>query len=231
MLNRKDTKKRMAEENFRLLVESAPNALIKSDSKGTIVLVNKQAEKMFGYDREQFIGKNIDILVPHSISSHHHKNREYYNSQPESRYFGTGRDLHAIRGDGTEFPVEIGLNPITTERDSMVLASIIDTSERKKQENIITRQMIELQLKNKEMEQFNYIASHDLQEPLRTLSNYLLLIEEDHGNDLSDEYNLMKSDYNSVITKLEKQLGNTNFEKGDIEDLMGKGLNKLISLG
>lgn len=139
--------------------------------------------------------------------------------------------MHAIRGDGTEFPVEIGLNPITTERDSMVLASIIDTSERKKQENIITRQMIELQLKNKEMEQFNYIASHDLQELLRTLSNYLLLIEEDHGNDLSDEYNLMKSDYNSVITKLEKQLGNTNFEKGDIEDLMGKGLNNLISLG
>lgn len=59
----------MAEENFRLVVESAPNALIKSDSKGTIVLVNKQAEKMFGYDREQFTGKNIDILVPHSISS------------------------------------------------------------------------------------------------------------------------------------------------------------------
>ncbi|WP_116788661.1 sensor histidine kinase [Flavobacterium psychrotrophum] len=202
MLNRKETKKRMAQENFRLVVESAPNALIKFDTKGNIVMINKQAEKMFGYDRELFIRKSIDMLVPDSVSPHYYKNMDYYNLKPESSYFGASRDLYAVRSDGTKFPVEIDLNPITTEGGAMVLASIIDITERKKNENIITNQMIELQMKNKEMEEFNYIASHDLQEPLRTLSNYVTLIEEDYGNELCDELKLHLKTMDNAVSRM-----------------------------
>lgn len=95
---------------------------------------------------------------------------------------GAGRDLFAVRKNGTEFPVEIGLNPIETEEGMIVLASIIDITERKKHEAIAT-----LELKNKELEQFNYIASHDLQEPLRTVSNYIQILEEDFSSELSNE--------------------------------------------
>ncbi|GGB81029.1 hypothetical protein GCM10007424_21410 [Flavobacterium suaedae] len=185
-LNKKDEKKKLAEEHFRLVVESAPNALIMSDSKGTITLVNKQAEIMFGYEREELIGKKIELLVPNKFTPNHDKNRVSYHASPKAKYFGAGRDLYAVRSTGEEFPVEIGLNPIRKEDGKIaVLASIIDITERKKQEAIIRKQVIELKLKNQEMEQFNYIASHDLQEPLRTVSNYIMLLNEDYEEELN----------------------------------------------
>src|SRR5437773_7856838 len=88
---------------------------------------------------------------------------------------GAGRELVTRHKDGTEFPVEIGLNPIETDDGTVVLASVIDITERKRQ-----KQFMELEVRNKELEQFNYIASHDLQEPLRTISNYIQVLEEDY---------------------------------------------------
>ena len=99
---------------------------------------------------------------------------------------GAGRDLFGIRKNGTEIQVEIGLNPIETAEGQMVLSSIIDITERKIQESLIKKQVNELEAKNKELEQFAYIASHDLQEPLRTVSNYIQIIEEDYGGQLNE---------------------------------------------
>ncbi len=186
-INNKEYKRKLAEEHFRLVVESAPNAFIMSDSSGTIQLVNAQAEKMFGYERDDFVGQKIELLVPQAFAHIHHKNRKSFYKAPASRYFGPGSALYAVRSNNTEFPVEIGLTPVRTENDMMVLASIIDITERKKQESIINQQVIELKIRNQEMEQFNYIASHDLQEPLRTLSNYIMLLEEDYSEILNDE--------------------------------------------
>ncbi len=94
---------------------------------------------------------------------------------------GAGRDLCALTRDGREIQVEIGLHPIHTQNGLLVQASIIDITERKIQEAIITRHVIELEAKNRELEQFTYIASHDLQEPLRTITNYIHLVKEDFG--------------------------------------------------
>ncbi|MFL9845556.1 sensor histidine kinase [Flavobacterium rhizosphaerae] len=202
-INKSEVKQKIAEEHFKLVVESVPNALIVSDSTGEITLVNVQAEKLFGYKREDMVGKKIEMLIPQKFRSYHPNNRNSYHKAPVSRFFGAGRELYAVRSDGSEFPVEIGLNPIsTTDGGNIVLASIIDITERKKQEALIERQIIELQVKNQEMEQFNYIASHDLQEPLRTVSNYIQLLEEDYEDELNDDIKFHLKTMDSAVSRM-----------------------------
>jgi PAS domain S-box-containing protein len=176
------TARKKAEEQFRLVVESAPNAMILANKNGVITLINAQTEKLFGYQRKELIGKKLEILIPKNFSENHPHLRESFFKTPSVRAMGVGRELYAIRKDGTQFRVEIGLNPIETDEETVVLASIIDITERKKLEV-----MLALELKNKELEQFNYIASHDLQEPLRTVSNYIQILEEDFSGLLNNE--------------------------------------------
>jgi len=174
--------RKKAEERFRLVVESAPNAMILTNKEGKITLINNQTEKLFGYHRNELIGNKLELIIPTRFRGNHPHLRESFFSSPSVRSMGAGRELFALRKDGTEFPVEIGLNPIDTDEGTVVLASVIDITERKRHEAIVT-----LELKNKELEQFNYIASHDLQEPLRTVSNYIQILEEDFSDELSQE--------------------------------------------
>jgi PAS domain S-box-containing protein len=176
------TARKKAEERFKLVVESAPNAMILANKNGEITLVNAQTEKLFGYHRKELIGSQLEILIPKKFSENHPRLRKSFFDSPSVRSMGAGRDLFASRKDGTQFPVEIGLNPIETDQETLVLASIIDITERKKHEAILA-----LELKNKELEQFNYIASHDLQEPLRTVSNYIHILEEDFSEQFNQE--------------------------------------------
>lgn len=176
------TTRKKAEERFRLVVESAPNAMILANKDGEITLINAQTEKLFGYQRNELIGSKLEILIPKKFSGNHPHLRESFFHSPSVRSMGAGRDLFAVRKDGTQFPVEIGLNPIETDQGTVVLASVIDITERKRHEA-----MSALELKNKELEQFNYIASHDLQEPLRTVSNYIQILEEDFSGQLDEE--------------------------------------------
>ncbi len=123
------------EEQFQLIVESMPNALIMVGRSGRIKLVNPQAEQLFGYARGELIEQHIEMLVPESFRNAHPKHRTAYFHQPEARAMGSGRDLFGLRKDGTEVPIEIGLNPLKTPEGTFVLASIIDISERKATEN------------------------------------------------------------------------------------------------
>jgi PAS domain S-box-containing protein len=173
------SERKKAEERFRLVVESAPNAMILVNDTGDIALVNNQAEKLFGYTRNELFGKKLELLIPERFRHHHPDLRTKFFQQPQTRPMGIGRDLFALKKDGTEVQVEIGLNPIETQEGHMVLASVIDITERKVQERSIKKQ-VELEIKNVELEQFAYIASHDLQAPLRTVSNYMQLFEEDY---------------------------------------------------
>lgn len=179
------SERKKAEERFRLVVESAPNAMVLVNDEGIITLVNKQSEELFGYERNELVGSKIEILIPDRFSSHHPGHRSTFFQKPKTRAMGAGRDLFARRKNGTEIQVEIGLNPIETGDGQMVLASIIDITERKLQEAAIKKQ-VELEAKNRELEQFAYVASHDLQEPLRTVSNYMHVFEEDYGDRLDD---------------------------------------------
>lgn len=126
-----------SEAHFRLVVESTPNALVMVDSQGTITLVNTQAEVLFGYQREELLGKSVDMLVPRQARTAHTDLRRNFTATPARRAMGAGRDLHGLRKDGSEVPIEIGLNSVTTGKGTWVLASIIDISERRRSEQAL----------------------------------------------------------------------------------------------
>lgn len=165
-------------------------------------MANKKVEKMFGYGREVIVGKNIEVLIPHYALLNHHRSSDFCESKVQSILLEQGLHLHAVHNDGKEFSVEVEINPLITEKGIMFLSSIINTTERKKHENIINKLMIEIQQKSEQIEQFNYIASHDLQEPLRTLSNYVILIQEDYGCQLCDELKLHLKDMDNAVSKM-----------------------------
>lgn len=132
-----DTALRKSEERFRRVVEAAPNAMVMVNSAGLIEMVNAQAERVFGYGRDEMLGRSVEMLVPERYRHDHPGLRATFNADPRSRPMGEGRELHARRKDGSEFPVEIGLNPIDTEDGPMVLSAIVDISDRKQKEERI----------------------------------------------------------------------------------------------
>ncbi|PYJ48631.1 MAG: hypothetical protein DME87_11890, partial [Verrucomicrobia bacterium] len=125
------TERKQAEEKFRLATEASPSGIILVNDRGHIVLVNSQVEKLFGYRREELVGKLVDILVPERFASEHPAHRAEFLAAPTARAMGAGRELFGRRKDGSEFPVEIGLNPIQTSEGVLVLAAVVDIFARK----------------------------------------------------------------------------------------------------
>jgi len=125
------------EEHFRRVVESAPSAMVMINASGRIEMVNTQAERVFGYSRTELLGQMVEMLVPARFRDQHPGLRNSFFGDPHSRPMGAGRDLFGLRKDGSEFPVEIGLNPIETEEGTMVLSAIVDISDRKQREERI----------------------------------------------------------------------------------------------
>ncbi|MEZ5966792.1 MAG: ATP-binding protein [Planctomycetota bacterium] len=175
-----------AEQRANRLIEASPSAMVAIDRDGRIVLVNSLAEALFGHPRQAMLGQAVETLLPERFRAAHVTHRSGYASAPQVRAMGAGRDLFALRGDGSEFPVEIGLNPIDTPDGPMVLAVIVDITERKMAEALLRQTVAELASTNHELELFAYMASHDLQEPLRKLISFAGLLVEDVGADLPE---------------------------------------------
>jgi len=176
------------ELTFHLMLEATPNALVLVNNQGRIAYLNSYTERLFHYTKSEIIGKEIGILIPERFKDKHPNLMQTFQASPTSRKMGENRELFALKKDKSEFPVEIGLNPIVTVDGTFVLASIIDISERKKNEEIKKLYTEDIEAKNIELAQSEAklkklnktkdklfsIIGHDLRGPI---GNFKVLID------------------------------------------------------
>ncbi len=161
---------------FQIAFEAAPTGMVMVGDDGAIQLANRRLGELFGYPVEELTGRPIALLLPERHREKHQAHMQSYLARPSLRAMGVGRDLSGRRRDGSEFTVEIGLNPVTWGDRRMVIAAVSDISVRKQLE-------LELRQANAHLEEFSYVASHDLKSPLRGISDLVDWV----GEDLADK--------------------------------------------
>ena len=184
-----EEKVRSSEERFRGLLESAPDAMVIVGAHGRIVLVNRQTEQLFGYDRGELLGHPVEILIPEQFRARHAAHRTGFIGDPKVRPMGAGLELFGVRRDGTEFPVEISLSPMETDEGRLVSAAIRDITERKRAEAIVLgalKRERELTESLRELDRIksDFVAtvSHELRTPLTNIIGTIeMLAEGDYG--------------------------------------------------
>jgi two-component system sensor kinase FixL len=166
------TERKQAQDRFRLVVEASPTGIVLVDAQGHIVLVNVRAEKLFGYGREELIGQPIELLVPERFREHP-AHRAFFRATPAAWAMGAGRELFGRRKDATEFPIEIGTNPIQSPEGTLVLSAIVDITQRKQAEAEARKHREELAHLSRVAIMGELAASlaHELNQPLTGIVN------------------------------------------------------------
>lgn len=168
-----------AEAKFRGLLEFAPDAIVITDPDGRITLVNRQAEQLTGYTREELVGRPVEDLLPESLRSVHVRHRANYMTAPRTRPMGAGMELAARRRDGTEIPVEISLSPVMAGGELLVMAALRDITERRQAEEAVRRAKEEAERANRAKSEFLSRMSHELRTPLNAVLGFAQLLAMD----------------------------------------------------
>ncbi len=212
---------KLVEARFGGLLDSTPDAIVMSNASGRIVLANRQAELLFGFEHGQLRGALLECLLPERFRVAHVSHRNAYFSQARSRPMGAGRDLYGLRRDGAEFPVEISLSPISTEEGMLIMSAIRDISERKQIELALQENNLALASANLAKDMFLASMSHELRTPLNAIIGFsgtlLMKLPGPLNDEQERQLRTIRTSARHLLALINDLLDLTKIESGKVE--------------
>lgn len=212
------TEQKLAQERFRRLIEATPSAMVVVDSEGQIQLVNAATEKMFGYSRAEILGQSVEILVPMPLRTQHVQHRQQFAERPADRVMVTARKLTALRKDGSEIPVEIGLSPITLDGKTLVLGSIYDLTTHRRAEEALIAAREAAESANRAKSDFLANMSHEIRTPMNAVIGMTELVLDSEVNQTQQNYlKIVLESAESLLSIINQILDFSKIEAGRLE--------------